>query len=244
MKRRLAAPIAALMVVGGGALALTLSDKRPPLRPAAARTELALLTSLPLVFGEQFSLQRGGSPTLERLEQSYRVEPIAVADAASLKGRTLLLMAHPRAQPAEMLVELDRWVRRGGRVLLLADPKLDWDSDLPLGDPLRPPLLFADTGLLAHWGVTLDGPVSDGPVTRRGGEGEVLTSSPGRLSAGRRCEATADGLMARCRIGAGRATIIADADFLNVAGPGALDGPTSGNLDLLTRELAILERSR
>ena len=34
-------------------------------------------------------------------------------------------MAQPLAQTAENLVTLDTWVRRGGRVLLLADPLLE-----------------------------------------------------------------------------------------------------------------------
>ena len=62
-------------------------------------------------------------------------------------------MAQPLAQPAEDLVALDDWVRGGGRVLLLADPMLEWPSKRPLGDPLRPPPMFMDTGLLAHWGL-------------------------------------------------------------------------------------------
>ena len=50
-----------------------------------------------------------------------------------------------------------------------------------------------------------------------------------------------NGFVARCRVGRGRATIIADADFLNVAGEGALDGATDQNLDVLIFELAQLE---
>ena len=61
-------------------------------------------------------------------------------------------MAHPLAQTAENLVALDQWVRGGGRVLLLADPMLEWPSERPLGDPLRPPPMFMDTGLLAPLG--------------------------------------------------------------------------------------------
>ena len=76
-------------------------------------------------------------------------------------------MAQPRAQPAEDLVALDNWVRGGGRVLLLADPMLEWPSERPLGDPFRPPPTFADTGLLAHWGLKLDAPDEPG---RRVGE--------------------------------------------------------------------------
>jgi len=144
--RRWLAGTAALAVAAFGALAVSnraqddLGERPPQNRPS-----LALLTSLPLVFGEQLSLDRSGSPALSRMEQRYKVQPIGVADAASLKGQQLLLMAHPRAQPAEALVELDQWVRSGGHVLLLADPKLDWPSERPLGDLLRPPPMFADT---------------------------------------------------------------------------------------------------
>ena len=215
------------LVASLGAVALALSERSAPppaIRAREQRPALALLTSLPLVFGERFALDGGGSATLTRLEQRYKVVPIGVADAASLSGQQMLLMAHARAQPADALVDLDRWVRGGGRLVLLADPKLDWESERPLGDKLRPPPAFADTGLLAHWGVELS---ADGP-----GELPVETASPGRL-ASRGCELANGGFIARCTIGKGRATIIADADFLN-------GEPT--NLDLLIDELARLER--
>ncbi len=46
-----------------------------------------------------------------------------------------------------------------------------------------------------------------------------------------------DGLVARCAIGAGEATVIADADFLNVEATGQPD-----QLELLLDELERLER--
>ena len=210
-------------------------------RASADRPSLALLTSLPLIFGESFGLDGGGSPALARLEQRYDVQPIGVADAVNLKGKSLLLMAHPRAQPAEALVELDRWVRDGGQVLLLADPRLTWHSERPLGDRLRPPPAFADTGLLAHWGLTLAGPNPDGPAEVGNGERSILASAPGKLESRGNCRIAGRGFVARCRLGKGRATVIADADFLNVEGEGALDGPTDQNLDLLVDELVRLE---
>lgn len=216
----------------------------PAVDNAAARPKpgLALLTSLPLLFGDSFSLDGGGSPTLTRLETRYRIVPVAVADARSLKGQRLLLMAHPRAQPADVLVDLDRWVRGGGRVVLLADPKLDWPSERPLGDRLRPPPAFADTGLLGHWGLSLAGPVVDAPRVATSNGASVLTASPGVLtSKSPRCTIEAGGLVAQCDVGRGTATVIADADFLNVAGEGALDGPTANNLDLLMTQLARAE---
>ena len=210
-------------------------------RVPTERPTLALLTSLPLVFGESFGFDSGGSPALTRLEQNYNVQPIGVGDGASLAGQKYLLMAHPRAQPAEALVELDQWVRGGGRVLLLADPRLDWDSARPLGDRLRPPLSFADTGLLAHWGLTLSGPSAEGPVEVKVDDMAIVMVSPGMLS-GTRCRIVGDGLIARCRVGQGMATVIADADLLNVEASGGSGGPTAHNLDLIVAELARFER--
>jgi hypothetical protein len=212
------------MLGGLSALAFSgIAHRVPPPRAAAERPELLLLTSLPLMFGEHFGLQSGGSPALTRLQQRYRVRPIGVADAASLGKGRLLLMAQPRAQPAEALVELDRWVRGGGHVLLLADPRLDWPSERPLGDLLRPPPMFADTGLLGHWGLTLAGPDS------------VELGDPGMLRSQGNCELAEEAATAHCRIERGRATVIADADFINA------ETPDSDGLDRLVAELGRLE---
>lgn len=220
------AAVAAWSVAGPG--------KRLEPRAPSERPTLVLLTSLPLVFGESFGLDGGGSAALTRLEQRYHVVPIGLADQASLKGQALLLLAHPRAQPAEVLVELDQWVRGGGKVLLLADPRLDWPSERPMGDRLRPSPAFADTGLLRHWGMTLAGPEETGPAEAGNGRIDVKTSSPGQL-ASRSCKLLGNGFVARCRLGKGQATVIADADFLNV------EANDSGNLNLLIDELARLE---
>jgi hypothetical protein len=116
-------------------------------RPTPApRPTLLLLTSLPLVFGEDFSLQGTGSAAYKALQQRNRVVPISVTSPSELAKGSLLLMVQPQAQPPEDLVALDHWVREGGKVLLFADPLLEWPSSRPLGDPLRPPLMFADTG--------------------------------------------------------------------------------------------------
>ncbi|HVL79803.1 MAG TPA: hypothetical protein VM346_11030 [Sphingomicrobium sp.] len=234
--------IAAIAAAIAAAAAVALSDKisGSPTRPAPsdeARPTLMLLTSLPIVFGEQFSLDQLGSPALKALEQRFRVVPISLADAANLGDGRLLLMAHPLAQPAEALVELDEWVRSGGRLLLLADPALDWHSDRPLGDRHRPPPMFADTGLLRHWGVVLEAPEERGPRLGELGGLPILTVSPGILSG--RCPVSRDRLVARCIVGEGRATIVADADFLNIED---LDGPTQHNLDALVEELAAISQ--
>jgi hypothetical protein len=230
--RRAGAAAAALLVLVAGAVAIS-SGRRPgefQPREAAERPKLMLVTSLPLIFPEEFTLEGGGSKALAALETRYAVVPIGTTDTQSLKQGRLLLMAHPLAQPAESLVELDRWVRGGGRLLLLADPRLDWPSSRPLGDRLRPPPSFADTGLLAHWGLRLEAPDEPGPKERDLGGRTVRTDSPGSLSG--TCRVSSDGFVARCRLGNGRATIVADADLLNV----------EANLDALLAELAALER--
>ena len=159
-----------LVVLIVGAVAIGLAQlgyalfNRAPL-PPRQRPTLLLLTSLPLIFGEDFSIDGRGSPAARALQSRYRVLPISVTNPAELAKGRVLLMAQPIAQPAEDLVALDAWVRDGGRLLLLADPMLEWPSKRPLGDPLRPPAMFMDTGLLGHWGLRLDAPGRRGPAT-------------------------------------------------------------------------------
>lgn len=182
-------------------------------------------------------MRQNGSPALAALQSRYRVVPISVADPPELAKGRLLLMAQPLAQPPEDLVALDQWVRGGGHLLLLADPMLEWPSRRPLGDPLRPPSLFMDTGLLAHWGLRLDAPDQRGIGTRKLGGFDVTSVSPGRLSG--RCRTGSDALVSHCAIGRGEATIVADADLLQ--GP-QLGSGAAHNLDGLLAELAALER--
>jgi hypothetical protein len=238
--RRRALVFAATAMILGALIAAALLTRGPaplPARPPAQRPVLLLLTSLPLLFNEDFALSGGGSAAVERLQTRYKIVPISVTDPAELGKGKLLLMAHPLAQPAEDLVALDEWVRRGGRVLLLADPLLEWPSKRQLGDPLRPPPMFMDTGLLAHWGLRLDAPDERGPAVLRLDGFDVLTSSPGELAG--TCDISSDRLVARCRIGKGKATVIADADLLNAR---ELGRGAAHNLDAVIAELANLER--
>ena len=219
-----------------GAAALALAGRQGPSQEPAERPTLMLLTSLPIVFSEEFSVDEGGSRALQALEARYRVRPISVTSPAELAGGRLLLMAHPPAQTAENLVALDAWVRGGGRVLLLADPMLEWPSSRPLGDPLRPPPMFSDTGLLARWGLRLDTPEAPGPKAQMLAGLEVVTPSPGTLHG--RCRIASNRLVADCAVGQGRAIVVADADFIGVE---QLDESAGRNLDAL---LALLSKLR
>ena len=206
--RRRAVLISAIGFIAGLAAVLAWTRSGPRERPV-----LLLLTSLPIAFGESFDIESAGSPLLDALERRYRVVPIATSSVRELKAGRLLLMAHPLAQPAEDLVALDAWVRGGGRVLLLADPMLEWSDGRPLGDPTRPPPMFMDTGLLAHWGLKIAAAKSTGERGATLAGSPIETRSPGSLSG--KCAISSDGLVARCAIGKGTALVVADADFLD-----------------------------
>ncbi|MEO7564611.1 MAG: DUF4350 domain-containing protein [Sphingomicrobium sp.] len=232
-KTRIAALFLLLAAVGAAAFALARGGREERL---GNKPVLMLLTSLPLVFGEEFGLDQKGSAMFVALRSRYQVVAVDVTDPAALAKGKLLMMAQPRAQTADNLVALDDWVRRGGRVLLFADPLLEWPSGKALGDPTRPPAMFADTGLLGHWGLRLDAPDQHGPVIRAIGGNKVLTASPGSLAG--TCAIDRGALAARCTVGKGKAIVVADADLLDVEGLG--DG-AAGNAEAVLAQLDSVE---
>lgn len=194
IRRRLTALLAIFMATGCGAR-------------SAEKPELMLMTGLPIVWGEgeigdTLSGAREPAGAYRWLIDRYNVTLLDILGPRTLSAPTLLL-AQPRALGPAELVALDKWVRVGGRVLVLADPKLDWASAHAVGDPLAPPRMTLLDPLLSHWGLRLD--------LREGGR-----ETAGRFVRERgRCAVSADGLVARCGLGEGRAVIVADADFLH-----------------------------
>jgi hypothetical protein len=203
------------------------------------KPDLYVLTSLPLVFDEAFGLGPAPGKTATFLRGEYTLRLIDMP--SQLPKNAVLLAAQPRALPAEELVALDAWVRGGGRMLLLADPTLEWPSGRALGDKLRPPVSIADTGLLAHWGLRLDAPDKRGLRHFPNEMGNVDTNSPGRLiRVGGECSADPTGISASCRPGLGRVLVIADADWLNLEAVSAAGGNPSENLTVLDLQLSRL----
>ena len=205
--------------------------------------ELYVLTSLPLLFDEGFAAGPATGEAAVFLRAHYRLRPIDLP--SQLPPRATLLAAQPRALPAEELVALDKWVRGGGRMLLLADPMLEWPSERALGDRLRPPMAYPDTGLLAHWGLRLDAPDVRGvrSVSYDGFGLDYL--SPGKLvRLGDGCEVSKDGVLATCSLGNGNVTIAADADLLNVAAVAAALGRRTDNLNIVQLQLMALPSRR
>jgi len=231
MKRASTAALVLLALVGCRAETAAKAETKP---------ELYVLTSLPLLFDEGFGLEPAKGEAAAFLRDHYRLKPIDLPSQLPKGG--VLLAAQPRALPAEELVALDLWVRGGGKMVLLADPLLEWPSKRPLGDRLRPPVGFADTGLLARWGLRLDAPDERGLKVMGYDDFELVYVSPGRLvKIGGACVVERDGIAANCRLGKGQATIVADADLLDVDSierqlGRRIDnvGPISIQLDLLT----------
>lgn len=186
----------------------------------AVKPTVYVLTSLPLLFDEGFGLEPATGAAAKFLRARYTLKAIDLP--SELPPGATLLAAQPRALPAEELVVLDRWVRDGGRLVLFADPLLDGSSERALGDPLRPPISFADTGLLLHWGLRLDAPDGSRQSTSLT-DGEIEFVSIGTLvRVGGACSIEQGGWMASCRLGKGTAVIVADADLLDLSDTSAI----------------------
>lgn len=193
------------------------------------RPSLGLMTTLPLQWSEggieaDLAEDAKPHPAFERLAQNYEILPIDDFSVLSSTRPEILFLAQPRAlAPAEM-VKLDKWIRQGGRTLILADPALQWGSLYPLGDKRRPLFTSLLSPLFSHWEIEMVLPITDvQPITvREIGAWTIRTQTPGewlpKPSSGlKACTILAKGLVADCRLGKGRAVIIADADLLDTA---------------------------
>jgi hypothetical protein len=186
----------------------------PPSAAVGTKPQVLLMTALPLVWGEGGAFDPNSRPAglYTALQEEFTLRPIDALDAENLAGAPLLLLIQPRwLAPAE-LVALDGWVRRGGRALILTDPRLNWHSELPLGDIRRPPPVGLLGPVLGHWGLAMEpGPDWAGLQFPRGRR--LIAEHPGRLTArGGTCRITQP-VLAECPLGQGRALVLADADL-------------------------------
>lgn len=202
------------------------------------------MTTLPLFWVEAAGvdelLQATAAPgwVRETLETSFVLEPLDTLESAVLGGHDRLVLAQPRAlSPAEN-VALDAWVRGGGRLLLFADPMLTRESRFAFGDKRRPQDVVLLSPILTHWGLALafDPDQSEAERVVEVTNIAVPVALPGRLSVmpGGQCKITGEGILARCRIGKGSVTVLADAAVLDNAEAGVAD----------QRPIALLALSR
>jgi hypothetical protein len=218
--------LATLIAAAGLAMAGCAGSKP---KSASSSGAIGLFTTLPILWAESDDLRgllRSDMPphwALAVLRAHGEVKPVdslmPTRDAPLLPGVSLLVMAQPRALAPQENVALDGWARRGGHLLLFADPLLTEESAFVFGDRRRPQDVALLSPILARWGLRLEFDESQAP-----GEklvyfaGEPLpVNLPGRLvilDSARGCTLLAAGLAARCRIGKGRVLVIADAALL------------------------------
>lgn len=193
------------------------------------RQELALITSLPIYWGEQAELsdllgEDAALPWVRQVvEQNYTLRPLdriakdEPGAAAPLQDIERLLIIQPRGLAADENVALDDWVREGGRLLYVIDPLLTGHYAYPIGDPRFPPMVGLVPPVLPRWGVTvaerdgesaepylLETPVGPIPVMRAG----QLRPSNDPMDG---CTISPGAILADCEVGQGRVTVVADA---------------------------------
>jgi hypothetical protein len=209
------------------------SADAPP-QPSPARETLGLMSSLPLYWPEGSDLADlaagRGEAVWQRtaIEQSYTLVPLdtlspiaalsaGVPETDPLAGLTRLAVIQPRGLSPADNVALDNWVREGGRLLLVLDPALTGEYDLPLGDSRRPVDTAIIPPVVARWGMVVGfDETQPATVTTAGLAGASLPLAlPGRIvitdPAAGGCSLAAGGAAAICRVGEGRVTLIADA---------------------------------
>ena len=224
--RRLALAIALSVIATGCQASPDGPAPDPEIEPSGKPT-LGLMSTLPIYWGGGAEFGAVLAPDAEAgwvrsaLQERYVLEPLDVLDDESLAGISHLLLAQPRPLAPEENVALDKWVRGGGRLLLFADPMLTAHSDYPLGDRRRPQDVVLLSPILRHWGLELllDPAQEQDERRLRSGALTVAVEMAGHfaLLPGGECALTAEDVLATCKLGRGRVTILADAAMLDEA---------------------------
>ena len=197
---------------------------------------VALFTSLPIIWTEQAGVRDMLASTgsahwaravIERRGRIVALDTLVGQSGLGLSAYDRAIIAQPRPLAPEENVALDNWVRNGGRLLMFADPLLTGESAFAIGDRRRPQDVVLLSPILARWGLELRFDDAQ-PSGERESAGEgLLVNLPGHFAAlpgghDARCDLGEGALVARCRIGKGRAVIVADAALLeNFGDPGA-----------------------
>lgn len=238
----LAAALLGLNACGSGSAPTPPDNDAPKIR-------LGLMSSLPLYWPLSASMAditsgRAGVPWQRAaLEQRYRLElldtlsPIPALspnapDIDPLAGLARLAVIQPRGLSPADNVALDEWVRAGGRLLLALDPALTGEYDLPLGDPRRPVAAALIPPVAARWGLAVSFDDAQQPAVQAEalGTAALALALPGRITiadpSAAQCTLLAHGAAARCRVGSGAVTLIADAavfEHRELGGEGGAD---------------------
>ncbi len=200
----------------------------------AAREQLGLMTSLPIYWDDGAAFDdlvsgKAQKPWVrELLETRYKIAPLdtlapanaGMGDAPAtdpLGALRFLIIVQPRGLSPQDNVALDEWVRAGGHLLYVLDPMLTGSYAVPLGDPRHPTMIGMLPPVLPRWGIQMEFTerqpfevhavkMAFGPVPVMMG-GKIVLTQAGQ----KHCQLDGEGLLADCRIGKGRVTLLADA---------------------------------
>lgn len=193
-------------------------------------TKIQLMTSLPIIWGESASMktilsgEASPAPIYAYWQRKYDIAAVDSFEELEASDTEIILLAQPPAMAPADIAAVDAWVRAGGKAIILTDPMLLWPTDLPLGDKRRPLASGLLSPLLKHWGLELQAPdeagsggvelgFSGATISTAGIGTFKLLPQPGADQ--EKCVLSTANVMANCRVGEGRAIILADADFLN-----------------------------
>ncbi len=222
---------------------------------AEPKPKIGVLTSMPIFWPEGDigqNLDRDGGPSIvhDRLSQRFDLVPVdnwEMVDKGKLK---LLLLIQPRALTPAELDQFDKWLRAGGRAVILADPALSWESSYPLGDSRRPLFTSMLSPIITHWGLKLALPIEgeDGAREFSDDGHDIITRTPGlweQVKLDGNCQIASNNIRASCDLGAGRVILLADADIVDPqywhgGSPILTGGDVSGNMDWLEDQLLRL----
>ena len=200
------------------------------------------MTSLPLYWplgAELGAIASGTAPVpwqRRALEQHHALTlldtlapiPALVAgepDTDPLAGLARLAIIQPRGLAPADNVALDQWAMAGGQVLLVLDPQLTGDYDVGLGDPRRPADVALIPPVVARWGLAITFDETQSAAVRLVplGDGQIPLVLAGAVTisqdAVHRCRLFAAGAGARCRVGKGQVTLLADATVFEASQP-------------------------
>jgi ABC-type uncharacterized transport system len=193
----------------------------------AKKPHIGLMTTLPLRWAEG-NLTTALDPNIKpsgaynRLAEQYKIDLVDNFNTLKSNNPAVLILAQPRALAPQELVQLDAWVRKGGRLLVFADPALAWESAYPLGDKRRPLFTSLLSPLFGHWGLDLVLPMNASKASeiRRIDAFSVRMPTPGAWqkrgdAVDSACRISSDYILADCKVGEGRAILVADADLLD-----------------------------
>lgn len=227
------------LIVGGALVAIAALAAWALAGGGRAKPTLGLFTTLPIYWaeaGEMSEMLSGQTRTgwargeLERRFDLMPLDTLAAPEQGgdpSLADFEYLLLAQPRAlSPAEN-VALDDWVRAGGRALVFADPLLTVESRFPIGDRRRPQDVALLSPILARWGLEMRFDPAQGagertiatdlaplPVNLSG----TLHPLEGAPTTQEDCWIAYERVFARCSVGEGEVTVIADAALFEEGG--------------------------